>query len=64
MIKIITLNVTILVDRDTEVMVTGDNGSAKSFAKVYSSYSDTNDDIEQAIAAASREVINELMPDN
>jgi hypothetical protein len=34
------------------------------FAKVYSSYSDTNDDIEQAIAAASREVINELMPDN
>lgn len=46
MTKIITLNVTIIVDRDTEVMVTGDNGSAKSFAKVYSSYSDTNDDIE------------------
>lgn len=63
MTKIITLNVTILVDRDTEVMVTGDAGSAKSFARVYNSYSDTND-IEQAIAAASREVINELMPDN
>ncbi len=31
MTKIITLNVTIIVDRDTEVMVTGDNGSAKSF---------------------------------
>lgn len=64
MSKVITLSVTILVGRDTEVMVTGDNGSYKSFAKVYNSYSDTNDDIEQAIAAASREVINELIPNN
>ena len=64
MSKIITLNITILVDKDTEVMVTGDAGSAKSFARVYNSYSDTNDDIEQAISAASREVINELMPNN
>nr|DAD80257.1 MAG TPA: hypothetical protein [Caudovirales sp. ctTqA28] len=64
MSKLITLNVVVLVGRDTEVMVTGDMGSSKAFAKVYNSYSDTNDDIEQAIAAASREVINELMPDN
>lgn len=64
MSKLITLNVVVLVDKDTEVVVTGDIGSSKAFAKVYNSYSDTNDDIEQAIAAASREVINELMPDN
>lgn len=64
MSKVITLNVVIITDLDTEVMVTGDDGSSKAFAKVYNSYSDTNDDIEQAIAAASREVINELIPNN
>lgn len=64
MSKVITLNIVVITDRDTEVMVTGDSGSSKAFAKAYNSYSDTNDDIEQAIAAASREVINELMPSN
>lgn len=43
MSKVITLNVVVITNRDTEVMVAGDNGSSKAFAKVYNSYGDTND---------------------